>query len=254
MDTYDNRATRRSKSCSAALGTDIRAMKLSYTYIRKNACSSFKAFFVGESPFPLTRENSLLGMHKYHWQRSLADIESSDYRIFVYRDPFERCASLYKNKFIQRSGNVDIFNSYSKVTGCDPCSATFDDFIHLYLAKLLQTKLDAHAFPQAWHLFPVEYNAAVLMGDLRRDMAGIIGDELANRYFSRPVNSTRGVLTGPVGDAHLLSADNLRSMMEIDNIMPSTSSFWTSELACIIEDLYRDDYAMIKKICGNRFS
>ena len=127
-------------------------------------------------------------LRSYH-ARQGQEIESFDHSVFVVRETMQRIISVYRNKFIQRRGNHDIFASYASRTGRDPELASFRDLVEDYLSHPLAS-LDSHVWPQAGHLEPAVYSDAILLHDLHRRMSGIIGPELADRFFLKKVNST----------------------------------------------------------------
>lgn len=69
----------------------IGGKRIVYAYIRKNACSAFKAA-VG---MPEAHVGQLVDAFRWRpWQ-------PRDAAIFVYRDPVERLVSLYRNKVLE---------------------------------------------------------------------------------------------------------------------------------------------------------
>jgi hypothetical protein len=196
------------------------SQSIAYCRIRKNGCSSFQKLICETSPH---RHTSRLGgfrfVRKHHSVRSQSMLEKSHCRILVYRDPVERLESVYKNKFIQKSGSRDIMESYARVTGRLEQDIRFEDFFYDYVARLGLEPLDPHVWPQCWHVTNVLYDHAVPLPMLFEGMAGIIGRSLAEAYFLHRTNR---------------SADH-----DIP-ISPETRAD--------IEALYAEDYALLDRV------
>ena len=146
-------------------------------------------------------------------------IRFADSRIVVVRDPVSRISSLFSNKFIQRRGHSDIFESYRAVTGRDPAAATFRDFVLNYVSRLGEIRLDPHVWPQAWHLCPVTYDHVIELEDLCEGMARLVGPDLAESYFGEKTNSA--------------PAENI----DIDD-----------ETRSRIDEIYAEDFRMMSRI------
>lgn len=219
---------------------------MAYCYIRKNACTVFKKFFLERSATPIQPpETDLAFMLRAHRAKP-EDVAAAEYRICVLRDPVKRCASLFKNKFIQRNGNVGVFKNYREVTGEAPELATFDDFIEKYLATGLNL-LDPHTRTQKSHLLPIEYNHAFLMQDVYQGMVPIIGETLAGQYFAKPKNSSDGETRydSPVGDQ---PSTVLRRIFLEEQKSPSDAALLSPERVKKIEALYKDDIELIQRL------
>ena len=171
----------------------IGGVSYSYCYIRKNAYSAFKDLFRNESSFRMDRGSSLANMSYYH-SCSIDEVENSDFRIVILREPISRVASVFQNKFIQQLGFEDIFFNYRQITGSDPYTATFNDLIFQYLKNPL-ISLDVHLHPQSWHLYPIRYNAACEIKDLYEMSINIFGRTIADRYFKIKKNKSAGEQT-----------------------------------------------------------
>ena len=77
---------------------------VAYSYIRKNACSSFTRFILKDVHANKFKSNvsNYNKMVEVARMRTLKDFLAQQHRIFVYRDPLQRIASLYLNKFVQQ--------------------------------------------------------------------------------------------------------------------------------------------------------
>ncbi|MEM7524268.1 MAG: hypothetical protein AAF360_11010, partial [Pseudomonadota bacterium] len=155
--------------------------------------------------------------------------------------------SLFKNKFIMRDGHGDLFRSYSGLVGEAPETTTFRRFVTKYLRPDFRA-LDLHVLPQSRHLKRFRYTDPIPIRDLRRRMALIIGDDLAGRFFAKPVNSTTegGLIDLP--NAPDIEARDLALRFHSDGEMPSDQSLLDIDLRDRLQDLYASDLAMIEKI------
>ncbi|WCR15567.1 sulfotransferase family 2 domain-containing protein [Paracoccus seriniphilus] len=204
-----------------------------YTYIRKNACSAFKRIINDK-----TGGSGISGMKDFRWDRKSINFDCA---IFVYRKPFERFVSAFSNKFIQRSGNRDIFENFAKLTGKDPSTATFRDFVDY--AELPFKDIDAHVWPQKSHLLDIEYTHAINIDKLSEVMSKEFPS--LSRYFNNKVNKS-------MYRSDLVDAKDLTDVpaSEIDHY--STVSF--EAMRGPIERRYIQDIEMLKEISNNNSS
>lgn len=180
-------------------------------------------------------------LRQYH-ARSEQGLESFDHSVFVVRDTVERIVSVYKNKFVQRSGNKDIFANYAMRTGTDPELASFEDLVRDYLRHPFR-KLDPHVWSQISHLDPAVYSDAILMDDLHASMTTIVGTELADRYFLGKVNST-SCRSVAVEDAWSIPSRDLHAFYLDRKVMPATASFITPALRERVREVYAEDFEL----------
>lgn len=142
---------------------------------------------------PERGKDKLQGLHflrRHHAAQSRKQLLSAHHRLVIVREPVERLRSLYVNKFVQRSNCSDIFDSYRKVTGQAPETATFPRFVQDYVAQLGEIPLDPHIWPQAWHLSNVVYDRVLLLDNLTDGMAELVGPQRAARFFQKNVNAS----------------------------------------------------------------
>lgn len=209
-----------------------------YCYIRKNACSSFKKLMVGGcSREGFANQFELLkARHGVAFSEGLPRV---DHAIFVYRDPFERMASLYVNKFVQISKAADIQRAYREVTGQRPEEASFADFVTSYLSD--PRARDPHIRPQRRHLLPIRYTEAIPLRRLHEAMTAILGAELAERHFARPANATRSLPRYEGEDLAERPAAELARRYEEGEGLPATGALLTSPLKRRLATIYRED-------------
>lgn len=217
--------------------------KIVYCYIRKNACSAFKRLIVGTSDKaekPSFKNNTIGFLSLHYKSRYPRDFWAADHTVFVYRDPLERIISVFKNKFIQRSGAKDMFDSYTRITGLDPENASFHDFVLTYLRPKF-AGLDSHVLPQRYHLQPALYSDAIPMTGLYTAMIGIVGQELADEHFKTPRNSSQDNNTYSDIGIEQLPSRILHERYANNKEMPTSQSFMTDEITQRIAQLYKTD-------------
>jgi len=222
---------------------EVGGKRIAYCYIRKNACSAFKRLILDLSNYDGEWSDAIHFLTETRAAPDLAAVESADWRIFVYRDPFERTASLFRNKLVMESEAADFLDSFVRIAKCDPENATFAEFVSSYLGH---RRIDPHAQTQASHLLPVSYNCVSTLETLQRDAERIFGRDLADKYFSRPSNASSSKFFDepsshvPVGV--------LRKRYRATGELPSATSLSTPEIQRRIRSVYSDDYELGAKL------
>lgn len=125
-------------------------LRLAYTYIPKNACSSFKQTFGRAQGWLDEDASSAHRMSPTWWLSGLARYYGADERIVVVRDPFDRILSGFLSKFTKRH---DAAADHAMKTGlADACptgdDVTFAAFVE-YLARTSSRSLNEHWRPQS---------------------------------------------------------------------------------------------------------
>lgn len=249
MREFDNRVRRR-KINSSTFNISVDGVDFAYTYIRKNACTSFKRLFKSYSEHDFkSAGGDLKGMAAYHIVKSAKEAEKIPYRVFVYRDPIERVVSVYNNKFVQCSGASDIFQDFYNITGMDPKECTFEDLVELYVANIKKgVMIDAHLLPQSWHLLPIVYNCVIKLPEIKKDMSSLLGKEVGGKFFSKSVNSTSNAGKFHLDNAKKIPAREIVGIYKSHNQLPSFESYVDDELRGSLESVYSDDFSMIESI------
>ncbi|MBT8493309.1 MAG: sulfotransferase family protein [Deltaproteobacteria bacterium] len=247
MPVYDNRPSLRGDR-GAHFIFEAGGRTIVYCYIRKNACTAFKRLICDESPH---REqigesrDEFQFMRRFHRVISHDDFDRADHVLFIYRDPMERAASLFRDKFIRRSGHEHIFESFETRTGSSPEEATFTRFAEDYLGGEGGV-LDPHCTPQADHLFPIRYSDAIAMRDLGAAMPGIIGDELGAKYFGRPINAApKNEYHDPCGDT---PSARLHLRFQETGQVPSIAALAGERAVAAIRSFYAGDYQLVEQL------
>lgn len=218
---------------------EVEGKRIAYCYIRKNACSAFKHLMLDVAGYDGPRAGSIKFLYSRYPARGLAHVLSSDWRMFVYRDPIDRASSLFRSKMIMQKGAASLLGNYRLVTGSDPNEATFHDFVTDYLTR---RNLDVHARGQSSHLLPIRYNSVSTLETLHDDVRRICGREIADAYFSRPTNASSGQLSQQPSSE--IPVYILKAHYEDTGELPSTSALMTPELEATIRRIYRRDYAL----------
>lgn len=201
-----------------------------YTYIRKNACSVFKRIVNSK-----TGGSGISGMKDFQWDRKS---RNWDCAIFVYREPFDRIVSAFTNKFIDRRGNRDIFESFARLTGKNPDTATFRDFVEY--TELPFEKIDPHVWPQKSHLLNIEYTHAININKLNEVMSKDFPS--LSRYFSEKINKSE--YRSELGDA--------KDLVDVPaNEIYHQSRFCFEAMREPIELRYIQDIEMLKEISNH---
>lgn len=224
-----------------------------YTYIRKNASTSFKKLFKVMHPGLCPGDIPSLGcMAKYAQVKDLSpeDIDKSfANKIFIYRDPIERAFSVFKNKLIQQDGAEDLLSRLTKSVQRDAGLLTFEDFVNEYVS-LLETdrweEVDGHLYPQTWHLLPITYNKVITMDSLYEEMRGLLPEDLCNEVFLEPTNSTtKGTIPLEVCDADCPAVYFQKKYAE-SKALPKLEQLLTPAVEARLKEIYADDYRIIE--------
>jgi len=229
---FDNRDPRGTVNTVAAANPDyqgplhlafeVKGRRIVYAYIRKNACTAFKRYLVDRAPATPSQEGKaeILILKHYYTADFHRDFSTADRTVFVHRDPIDRAVSLYKNKFIEQQGAVDIHRDYEQVVGASASEATFEQFVLRYLPAAR----DPHARTQRSHLHPAVYSDAVPMESLYDCMRELLTPAIADNYFAKPINASGGC-TREIADAAAIGAHELRTDLKETGCCPDRESF-----------------------------
>ena len=221
---------------------------IGYCYIRKNACSSFKRMFLDLSPSENERKSGErpIDFMRRHHVMSDRDFEKCDRIVFVYRDPVERIMSMFRNKFIAVKGAEDIQRNFERLEKQSADDVTFRNFVESYLQRDFG-KLDRHIQPQSVHLRRAVYSDVIHVEHLYDRMKDVVGSEVADKYFQRPVNRTSDIELRNVTNASDIPIRQIRQIFSEDGYMPDNDSFLPSDLRASLNARYATDYAMIAR-------
>jgi hypothetical protein len=220
---------------------EIDGQTIAYCYIRKNACSAFKRMLLDRAGYTGHWDDALQFLIQHYAAPSLAAAKAARWRVCVYRDPFDRAVSLFRNKLLMQEGDRDFLPDVEAVSGRDAANMTFEDFVRAYLAAEAR---DPHTRGQASHLLPMSYNCMPTLESLFEDMKPIVGDELAGRYFRNRANNSSGALF--VEPSSRVQIRLLRERYVATGELPAVAALDDPELRSIIRRLYRDDYRLAR--------
>lgn len=227
--------------------------RIAYSYIRKNACTAFKTLILETSAHKeaLSAEGDALRpiqfLLQHHAIRTHEVLDTCDVRLFVYRDPFARTASLFLNKLIEQRNAKDFLTAVRKA-GLDPDTLTFESFLDAFVRHPFKNK-DPHLLPQAAHLLPVHYTHCIPIDELADHIEPILGTSLTAQFFQKPANATQADTS--MEDASTASVGDLRQTFLNAGTLPSHESFQTEETLAHIRRVYDKDYQLIEKISAS---
>jgi len=231
-----------------------------YCYLYKNACTAFREFIAGTSPFKESAPKigeKIYFLDEHHPICFEDQIRKTDRFIFVFRDPLLRIASLYKNKFIVGDGAEGIFQSVRDLSGLSPKQLSFADLVEDYISPNINKRrrglpiIERHFVPQRHALAPTRYFAALDLEDLEQELKRIMPDEEVKRYFKSKLNSTSDYMEYHE-DVSRAPAKILSERYEKSGELPSDEALITDDLRARIEALYAVDAEMIRSIRAQR--
>jgi len=227
---------------------DLPGLRLGYCYIRKNACTSFKNMFMDMAPKEMKKspDQRPIDFMRSNMRLRRQDIRTCDRLVFVYRDPIERIVSLYKNKFIVRNGNTNIFGTYEMLTGKRPEETSFQDFVTDYFDNDF-SKLDRHVLPQRRHLHHALYTDVMPMERLYSHMRGVIGEELADKYFLHKSNASPITDIDESNVSHVSSRELFEAYSK-SGVLPGNTQLLTDVLEGQLKHIFKEDIDLIEMI------
>mgnify|MGYP003384935503 CR=1 FL=1 len=226
---------------------DINGKKICYLYIRKNACSAWKELFKGESKHQYDKEkypNPVSFMGEFH----KSDLESNfKYKIMIVREPLGRVVSGYLNQFVLRlERENNLHQSVSEQLGCAPENVTFKDFVHIYLRDVKLSYVDAHFWTQQSHMANVQYEK-ILLKNLHKSMADIIGKELSDKYFSKKLNSTSNFKKYEVSSDDVDAIELFHKFKKGEGL-PTVESFLSPSIKAHLLSQYSKDIELYESV------
>jgi hypothetical protein len=213
---------------------------IAYTYIRKNACSTFKTYLtrcagVSDIADPEVR--------KLRVNMDRVKPERVKHSIFVYRDPFERIVSGFLNKFVVNRASL-VLDNYRKITGADPFDASFMDFL-----SYLETgagEVDSHFWPQKAHLAEFTYTHPIHISRVTEVLSAMLNGEPHAETFAHKANETRYDPADNI-DLRLTPLRDLITMHDGGRAF-AKQGFRNEEVLDRLQNLYASDYQMIAEI------
>lgn len=221
---------------------------IAYTYIPKNACTSFKRSF-GKAQGWLTGDSpSAHEMTAARWGRGLASYPRADERIVVVRDPFDRLLSGYLNRFLMRHDAVAAHawrNGLAEGLAPDATrfDVTFADFVE-YLSRTPSRKLNEHWRPQSDFLIG-SYTRIVRFEHIAEDTAFLAERGVVLEQARGHATSANRRDLGP-GWGHR-RARRLRRLRRRRGFLPSRDSMYDDHLYALVADRYAADVDLFER-------
>lgn len=224
-------------------------LSLAYTYIPKNACTSFKRTF-GRAQGWL--DPSSLAAHDMRfswWLRGISAYPRTDERIVVVRDPFDRLLSGYLNRFLMRRDAVAQHawdTGLATMLGPDAVrgDVTFADFV-TYLSRTPSRRLNEHWRPQTDFLVG-SYTRFIRFEHIPEDTGFLAGRGLTLEQARGHATSTDRRDLGP-GWGHR-RARRLRRLRRRRGFLPSRESMYDDSLRALVSERYAEDVELYARI------
>jgi Sulfotransferase family len=223
-------------------------LRLAYTYTPKNACTSFKRTFGRAQGWLSDDSPAAHDMTVSWWLSGLARYPSSDERILVVRDPFDRVLSAYLNRFLtsdaaaaghaMRTGLGD-----SLAAGATKDDVTFQDFVG-YLSRTPGKLLNEHWRPQSDFLLG-SYTRLLRFEHLAEDTQFLSQRGLSlQQARGHSTSALRQDLGAGWGTA---PAKRLRRMRQRRGVLPTADNMYDEHLRAMVEDRYACDVELFHR-------
>ena len=223
-------------------------LRIAYTYIPKNACTSFKRTFGRAQGWLPDDAPHAHGMTMAWWLSGLGSYPRSDERIVVVRDPFDRILSGYLNRFLMRS---DAVAQHAMRTGLadrlgpdsTPPDVRFADFVE-YLARTPNRRLNEHWRPQSDFLIG-SYTRYLRFEHLAEDTAFLAARGLTLEAARGHATSTNRRDLGPGwGDRR---ARRLRRVRRRRGALPTRENMYDERLHALVAERYAEDIELHRR-------
>ena len=217
-------------------------LRISYTYIPKNACTSLKRTFGRAQDRSGTDTQSAHEVTALWWLTRLARYPAVDERIVVIRDPFDRVLSGYLNRFLMREDRAvghAMKTGLARLVGPDatPDDVTFADFVE-YVARTPNRSLNEHWRPQSDFLIG-SYTRVIRFEHLAEDTTflakrGLVVDEARGHDTSR-IRRDLGPGWGQQ------KSRRLRRLRKREGVLPIRDNMYDDRLNAMIAERYAED-------------
>lgn len=223
-----------------------------YTFIPKNGCTSLRASLAVENGF-LTKQQistqiNWVHNNSYSFNATIKELILSDYSFTILRCPYDRLASLFLDKFVDKSPIAWIFYRLSNNQFL-PDELTFEDFIN-YLNQ----------------------NPSILNGDIhwRRQTDFLIYEKYDDYFDFSNFNNISKVLGKKIGldiiDTRKITNHGRENYKKVENnvfsntpvktlheqkgtgFIPTTESLYTSSLKEKVKNIYKQDFDAINNL------
>jgi hypothetical protein len=224
-------------------------LRIAYTNIPKNACTSFKQTLGIAEGWWVEKEGSVHDASRRHVKSSLLHLRDVDERIVVIRDPWRRLVSAYQNKFTSRDDaarNHAMGHGLAALlpAGADPLDATFAQFVQ-YVVRTPDRHLDKHWRPQSDFLLD-SYTRWLRFEHLDEDAAFLADRGYPLRTAVGHGSSQLRKDVGPGwGDR---PGRALRRLRRKDGALPTTENMYDDSLRALVADRYATDVELFQRL------
>ena len=221
-------------------------IKIAYTYIPKNACSSFKQTFgVAQGWLPETR-GVQHDMQFSWWLSGLRAYRGADEHIVVLRDPLDRLLSGFQNRFLTRDEPVAahaMAGGLAALVGPDASvnDVTFETFLR-YVTATPSRRLNEHWRPQQDFLLG-DYSRVIHFETLTRDTRFLRERGLRLKRLKGHATSTLRTDVGPGWGYRTVG--ELRALRAEQKVLPSRASMYDDALTQLVAERYAADISLI---------
>ncbi|HEX6248592.1 MAG TPA: sulfotransferase family 2 domain-containing protein [Nocardioidaceae bacterium] len=222
---------------------------VAYTYIPKNACTSFKRT-LGKAQGRFDDDTpSAHTMRMSWWLRGLAAYPRSEERIAVVRDPWDRLLSGYLNRFLM---HTDVVADHAWKHGLSDRlgpgrtrgDVTFADFVE-FLAATPNHRLNEHWRPQTDFMIG-SYTRLVRFEHIAEDTTFLAGHGLQLEAARGHATSVSRRDLGP-GWGHR-TARRLRRLRRRRGVLPTRENLYDAHLHALVAERYADDVALFERV------
>jgi Sulfotransferase family len=223
-------------------------LRLSYTYIPKNACTSFKRTFGRAQGWLAADGPSAHEMTLRWWLSGIVRFPVTEERIVVVRDPFDRVLSGYLNRFLMRAdpaADHAMRTGLAKLVGPEGSrdQVTFADFVE-YLSTTPSRRLNEHWRPQSDFLLG-SYTRMIRFEHLAEDTAFLSRRGLSLAEARGHATSTIRRDLGPGWGYR--RARRLRRLRRRQGLLPARENMYDDRLRAMVADRYAGDLALFDR-------
>jgi hypothetical protein len=221
-------------------------LSIAYTYIPKNACTSFKRTFGEAEGWLSSRSPSAHEMRVSWWLRGLAHYRGSDEHIVVLRDPLDRVAGAYLDKFLAHKEPAAAQAMASGLgaivhPNATPADVSFADFVR-YLSSARDRDLNEHWRPQRDFLIG-SYTRTLRFDRLHVDAAFLVERGLNLKAARGHSTSWSARDLGPGWGRK--PARRLRRLRESKGVLPLRKNLYDEELTSLVAGRYETDIELL---------
>jgi hypothetical protein len=227
-------------------------LRIAYTYVPKNACSSFKGTFSRAQGWLADDAKSVHPMKPSRWLSGLVRYPAAEERIVVIRDPFDRIVSGYLNRFLMPRVDASVDHAMSTgladllPPGSNRGDVTFADFVE-YLARTPSASLNEHWRPQSDFLIG-SYTRIIRFDHIAEDAAFLADRGLP--LMNRRGHSTSALRQDLGAGWGCRKARVLRRMRNRKGILPSPDSMYDDRLRAVVAERYAEDVDLFQSVRG----